>query len=234
MDKPNISKVLTEANKTDLATNAAAIWVILDFMVNLDPATRKRLRKMATKRTGYVLDVYTAVMANPGAIPSTFSIDEYKKDKLLLDDLNLILGLYRPIVEAIEDTILTLGNEMMTQSDTCYGYLQRGAKGNVPLTETINKIATAYKRKSPKMPVVYLISAGGTVVVDGVIPGTRLVNNGTTVIKLKGGNLLASKVRVADIMIDPGNSAIIPKGYTQIAVENTSASIEGSFSVRQK
>ena len=45
---------------------------------------------MATKRTGYVLDVYNAVLANPGAIPTTFNIDEYKKDKQLLDDLNFL------------------------------------------------------------------------------------------------------------------------------------------------
>ena len=35
-------------------------------------------------------------------------------------------------------------------------------------------------------------------------------------------------------MIDPGNSVVIPKGYSVILVENKSTTTEASFSVRQK
>jgi hypothetical protein len=234
MAKPNISAAIAPDDKAALELKASEILAILVFLVNLDPKTRKRLRKMATKRTGYVADVFTAVLANPGAIPSTFDVNEYKKDKQLFDDLLYLFGIFNPIVEAISDTMLMVGNELMTQSDSCYDYLKRAAKDNVPLTETINKIATAYKRQSPKTPNIFTIPAGGSVEVNNVVIGTRLVNNGTTVITLKAGPELPSNVKLDPIDIEPGNSVVIPKGYSVILVENKSATVEAIFSVRQK
>jgi hypothetical protein len=234
MDKPNISHEILPADKTALETNATTILSILKFLINLDSTTRMKLRKMATKRTGYVMAVFNAVLANQNAIPETFNIDEYKKDIQLLSDLTYILSIFSPIIEGIDDTILMLGNELMTQSDSCYNYLQRAAKDNAPLTEVVNKIATAYKRKSPSMPKIFTIAPGGSLQVKNVVTGTRLVNNGTTVISLKGGDELPSKVILAPIKIDPGNSVEIPKGYKNIIVENVSTTSEASFSVRQK
>ena len=234
MPNLNISASIDPADKATLISNASHIMDILKFMVNLDPKTRKRLRKMATKRTGYVKDVYMAVLANSPAIPDTFDIDGYKSDMTLYDDLHELLGYFLPIVEGIQDTMLALGNDLMKQSDTCYNYLQRAAKDNAPLTDTVARIGTAYRRSTPKAATAFTIAAAGATVIEHVKPGTRIVNTGTSVIKFKPGNDLASKVRIAYITIDPGNSEVIPKGYTSIVVENVSTTAEAIFTVRMK
>ncbi len=232
MPNPNISKELTTANKTALDTSAAAIWVILDFLVNLTPKQRKSLRKMATKRTGYVDAVYQAIIAFPSAIPETFNVAEFTKDKVLLDDLKHVLAVFLPIVEALDDTILALGNELMTQSDTCYNYLQRGSKDNAPLTEVVAAIATAFKRGDATPSVVYTIPAGGNIVIGNVVIGSRLVNTGITVIKFNIGDAKAVKAGATEINVEPGNSEVIPKGYDIITVYNASSTVEASFSVK--
>ena len=233
MPNPNISQTISDANKATIAAMPASILAILNFLVNLTPAKRKSLRKMATKRTGYVMAVFAAVIANANAIPLTFDISEYKKDVQLFQDLTNFLNLFRPVVEGMEDTMLMLGNEMMTQSDSCYDFLKRAAKDNEPLTKTVEEIATAYKRKAPAKPATYTIAPNGSVVVEKVLAGTRLVNNGTTVIRFRSGGNKETKIGQEGIVVEPGNSAEIPKGYTTITVANDSGSVDGSFSVRQ-
>jgi len=228
MPNLNISEVLTTEQKETIVTKASDILGVLIFLVNLNPVARKRLRKMATKRAGYVNDVFIAVLANIGAIPITFNIDEYKKDKQLHDDLMFVLNVLRPIVEAVEDTLLMLGNELMTQSDAGYDYLKRAAKGNLPLTQTVAQIATAYKRKAAKAAVTYTIGVGGSVTVENIKANTRLVNLGTTVIRIKADNQSTSTA------VEPGNSELIAVGAKKIAVTNVSVTVEGIFSVRLK
>ena len=227
MSNLNISATLAPADKVLLSDKALEIRTILVFLINLDPAKRKSLRKMATKRAGYVLDVLSAVLANPSAIPTTFSIDEFSKDKALFDDLAFIYNLYRPIIEGIEDTMLALGNELMTQSDTCYTYLKRAAKDNANLTEVVDRIGTAFNQSASKVATTFSIAASGSIVIENVMPESRLVNGGTTIIKVKYSPAV-------EVTVDPGNSELIPAGVKSITVENLSTTVLGSVRVMIK
>ncbi|MGE3824220.1 MAG: hypothetical protein AB7G44_08335, partial [Bacteroidia bacterium] len=90
---PNISAVINPADKAVIEANINGIKALLLFLANLTPAERKRLRKMGTKRTGYVAMVFNAAITNPSAIPSGFDMAEYTKDKVLFDDLAYIKNL---------------------------------------------------------------------------------------------------------------------------------------------
>ena len=228
MPNPLVSATLTQQNKTDFQLSASEMLIILSFLVNLSPTVRRRLRKMATKRAGYVNDVFAAVMANLTAIPETFDITQYKNDKQLADDMLFLINILRPILEGAEDTLLVVGNQLMTYSDTCYTYLKRAAKDNLALTETVAHIATAYKRKAAKAAIKFTLPAGGATTVEHVVGNTRLVNIGTTVIKYKVDNELTYTV------IEPGDSELIATGTKTVTVANVSITQEGIFSIRLK
>src|SRR5258708_1692047 len=154
MANPNISATLTGANQTTIQTSIAAILLLLPFLVNLTPAERKKIRKAATKRQGYINDVYSASINNPTAIPATFDLAEFTKDYNLAIALKAVLNMIKPLVEGIDDTMLGINHEQMEESDMCYGFLQQAAKGNPALTTIVEQISTAFAGQGKKKPGV--------------------------------------------------------------------------------
>jgi hypothetical protein len=230
-----VSASITAAVKAQLGSIVTNILSLLPFLINLTPAARKKIRKMAIKRAGYVADVYNAVMANPSVIPATFSVPEYTKDKVLFDDMAYVINLFETILEALHDTQLQLSHELMQQSDACYDYLKRAAKDNASLSETVKKVGTAFASQGIRSKgVVFQIPAKGIVSVDSVAPGSRIVNNGNTILSFKAGAELAKILKKTAISINPGNAEVIPAGFTSIIVENVSETADGSFTVKIK
>jgi hypothetical protein len=146
----NLSVSLTAAQKADILTQITAVKTSLNFLINLTPEERKRLRKVAEKRQGYVNDVVMAVKANPTAIPGVVDTAEYFKDSQLYLDLSEIFSNLRPLFEGVGDTFMASGNEAITVSDQCYGFLKQAARGNANLTETVKQISKHFDGQGKK------------------------------------------------------------------------------------
>ncbi len=231
MANPNISATLTPANQTTIQTGIAAILVLLPFLVNLTPAERKKLRKMATKRTGYVSAVYNASLNNPNAIPTTFSMPEFTKDFNLDIALKAIRAMLLPLTEGIDDTLLAIGHEQMQESDMCYGFLQQGAKGDAALTAIVQNISTAFAGQGKKKPGVTIsVPAGGSVTIKKVNTAKHLINSGITILGYyKVGDLASSMV-----LLNPSDSVKLPKDFANLVIVNQSATLAGQFTYTQK
>jgi len=141
MSYQNLSVSLTPAQKTTVITQITAVKTTLNFLINLTPAERKKLRKVAEKRQGYVNDVMVAVKANPTAIPAVINTTEYFKDAQLFLDLSEIYAQMITLFEGLSDTFMASGNEAITTTDQCYGFLKQAAKGNSNLSSTVKEIS---------------------------------------------------------------------------------------------
>ncbi len=148
MGYSNISAGVTPAQKLEVKEYIDLIKLILVFLVNLTKKERSSLRKMGPKRKGYVNDVYKALIANPGILPSSFDLNEFTKDVTLSSDLQDIANWLATLAEGIDDTLMAVGNEMMKQSDTGYQYLKTAAEGNETLTGTVDDISRHFERSS--------------------------------------------------------------------------------------
>ncbi len=105
----------------------------------------------------------------------------------------------------------------------------------LPLANVFFLAAYFEGRSKRKSDSVFSIAANSTITVANVVSEKSLVRNGITVLRLKVGAELVSKFPlVSAITVDPGNSAMIPKGWTVLEVTNLSATAAGSFSVRLK
>lgn len=140
MSYQNLSVSLTPAQKATIITQINAVRTSLNFMINLSPAERMKLRKVAEKRQGYVNDVMVAVKANPTVIPASINTAEYFKDAQLFLDLSEIYAQMITLFEGLSDTFMASGNEAITATDQCYGYLKQAAKGNNNLSSTVKEI----------------------------------------------------------------------------------------------
>ncbi len=231
-----ISGEITPTNKTNLEAVTGIVDTELPFLRNATKTERKFLRKMSTGNAGYVDKVYSSVSAHSDLLPTTFSLSDFTKDVKLMADLPYIRQIFQTVLEKLDDSELLLGHDLMKQADYCYAQLKLGAKDNDAVKEAVNEIAAGLKGMgSKKNATIYGISAGNTITVYKVVTGTLLVNKGTTVLKIKAGSELASKVRAMEsLIIEPGNSAMIHKTWTIIEVSNLSNSAEGSFSVKVK
>lgn len=233
--KPNISAVLSDANKLAIKTNIDNSRTLISFGVNLNPEERQRLRKTGSKREGYVVDVYTGCVGNPTSLPGDFSLTEWTKDEVLNKQLIEVREWVASFLEMLEDTILLLGSERIRQADVAYTYLKQSAKTNTSLTELVARIGRQFEGQGrKKADVTFNVGVKGSVEVSRVVPGTKIVNTGNAVICMKAGSELAKIVKREAININPNSSVTIPAGYTSIIVENLSATDEGSFTVHTR
>jgi len=138
-------------------------------------------------------------------------------------------------LELLDDTILFLGNERITQADSAYSYLKQAAKKNSALTELVTRIGRQFEGQGrKKTATTYSIPAKGSIEIPEVVIGTKLVNIGDAIITLKPSADLANKVKAAAITINPNSSVSIPEGYTIILVTNLSKTEDASITVQIK
>lgn len=232
MPQPDL---LYDVSDADLADVMAALLVIrtkLPFLLNLTKNDRKRLRKMGIKFEGYVKENLEAASSFPNAIPDAYPIDNQKKKYKLFDVLTVIANEHNSIGEALADTRLLLGSQLITTSDIYYSSLKNAAKGNITMEEALAKISSIFKRKPPAMPKEFNIPPSGVLNIDNVATGTKLVVSGNGIVRYKAGNQLASKVREPARVVNPSSADTIPSGWTSIEVVNLSQTDATTILVR--
>jgi hypothetical protein len=235
MTKPNLSAVLTDADKEIIKTNVQTSKDLMPWLANLTSDERRKMRKTVSKREGYVVDVYNTSVANSGALPADFRLAEWTKDELLTKQLIEVRECLSSLLESVEDTILLLGNERIHQADTAYGFLKQSAKTNNAITMDIERIARQFEGVGRRKNVsTFNVSPNSEVEVTNVVTGKQLVNTGPTVLVMKAGADLANKLKMVPVTVNPGNAAHIPAGCTTIVVSNTSLDKGGEFSVKTK
>lgn len=144
----NISYVMTPKLKEEIRLKLEGVKTGMPFLVNLTTEERIKLRKIGPQRLGYVTEVNRASNAHKAALAASFNLDEYNKDKTLLNDLAEIQSWLGPLHDTVVNTMIALGSEVMKQSDTAYDYLKLHALKNKDenLSSTIKKISAILKQ----------------------------------------------------------------------------------------
>ena len=231
-----VDGVITPTDKTDLEGFAADATSKMPFLQTASTEERSNIVKMGTKNTGFVADIFAGVHAFSDEMPSSFDMAGFEKDMALKGQLPYVKQLFVSLVEKIDDTDLLLGNDLMNHALKGYALLKLAAKNNAAAKTMVDEIAEYFEgRGKVKSATVFSIAASSTITVANVVSERSLINNGITILKFKVGADLVSKFPlVSPITVDPGNSAMIPKGWTVLEVTNLSATAAGSFSVRLK
>ncbi len=153
MNSSNVSATLSDADRDTIIQKLNEVKALLPFLIALSAAERQKLRKVATKRAGYVASVVEAINAYPTALPADFDAAEFGNDVGLSLVLRQIYDIAVGITQGLDDTMLAVGNDLMQQSDTAYGHLKQSAKKNAALKVIVEQIGTAFagqgKKKTP-------------------------------------------------------------------------------------
>lgn len=154
MPKPNISAVLSDADRTAIKTSVADARGKMPFLVNLDGNEKKKLFKMGPGSVSFVEECLRIAKNNPGILPGNFDVVEFEKDANLTSALSDIGTVLIPLAEGVDDTFMAVGSEAMLQANIVYAQVKLASKSNANMDELKQKLAERYKgqKKNPGNP----------------------------------------------------------------------------------
>jgi hypothetical protein len=124
MGYSNIDASILPEDKTTIKASIDSEKTKMPFLVNLTPSERHDLRKMGANRLSYVSDLNLAANTNQQALPKNFDLTGYNKKVKLFEDLKEIYSWMTPLYEGLESTLMAVGSEVMTLSDSAYAHLK--------------------------------------------------------------------------------------------------------------
>jgi hypothetical protein len=223
---------LTDAQMQEVMEDLDKVALVLVFLKILSADQIRKMRKLGIKYEGYVNEVEETAVSFPVIVPQTRPFADFKDNRTLQSQMLTIFNKVASIHQGLVCSRMLLGHDILSTTDTYYNSIKRSVKNDVALAEAYEKIAEMLSKSGPAEAILFTIPAGGMVTVRKVIPGSLLINKGTTVINIKANETLKAKSKEIPFVIDPMNSVCIPKGWTVIDITNQSASNDGQASVR--
>ena len=126
-----ISATILAADKTAILAAIATIRTKLPFLVNLTPAERQGLPKMADKTLAFDVKCAGYMAAHPELVPSYVSVPELVKDRALMTDLNDIARELGMVTAGLDDTIMLAGSEAYMADLSFYQNVRQAAQRGV-------------------------------------------------------------------------------------------------------
>ncbi|MBW4538923.1 MAG: hypothetical protein KME43_07210 [Myxacorys chilensis ATA2-1-KO14] len=144
---------LSDADLQEIKQAIALIQQKLPFLVTLSTDDRKRLYKLGDKRLAFVQNSLTAAQSNPNILPASFDLPRFTNDYRLATDLTELLMIFTQLSEQVDDTLMAVGSEAMSDSLTVYDYVKTASKktpGLKAIAEQLGSLFKAIRGKSVK------------------------------------------------------------------------------------
>jgi len=105
---------------------------LLPFLLNLTIQERKELFKLGDKGLGFDEKCRTYMASNASLVPSYVTVAEVEKDRVLRTAMLDILRELASLLEAVDDTVLTLGSEILMADLSFYQNVRQAARRGTP------------------------------------------------------------------------------------------------------
>jgi hypothetical protein len=126
-----ISAVLAPADKTTILQKITDTRALLPFLLNLTAQERKELFKLGDKGLGFDEKCKTYMTNNPALVPGFVTVAEVDKDRALRLALLDIQRELASLLEAVDDTVMVLGSEIVMADLSFYQNVKQAAKRGV-------------------------------------------------------------------------------------------------------
>jgi hypothetical protein len=150
MPYQNIDATLSAADLQAIQQAIDTIQQKLPFLITLSLEERKRLYKMGDKRLAFVKNSLNAAQNNRNILPASFDLDGFANDYQLASSLTDLLMRLNQLTEQVDDTLLAVGSEAMSDGLTVYEYVKTAAKktpGLKAIAEQLGNLFKAIKTK---------------------------------------------------------------------------------------
>lgn len=145
MPYQDINETLSDADLQAIKQAVSIIQQKMPFLITLSAAERKRLYKMGDKRLAFVQNSLNAAQTNRNILPASFDLEGFSNDYRLASSLTELLMVLRQLTEQVDDTLLAVGSEAMSNSLTVYDYVKTAAKKTPGLKAIAEQLGTLFK-----------------------------------------------------------------------------------------
>lgn len=131
----------TSLSPTEMGTLTTAFTdinlILKDKVVNLNIDERSRLYKMHNTRHTLALRILDHATNRPDLVPNYANLAGAKKDFEYYNQLITLINITGSLLEALNDTQMAVGSEVMQFCRQFYGSVKMAAEQNVPGTNSI-------------------------------------------------------------------------------------------------
>lgn len=154
MPYKNVDVQLSAKDLSDIKAALKTVQTKLPFLVHLSAQERRRFYKMGDKSLAFVTKSISAAQSNPEILPSSFDISALSRDYQLSRDLFEVQSVLKQLNEKVDDTLLAVGSEAMSNSLSVYDYVKAAAKREPGLKGLAAQLGERFKKiRRPQQPV---------------------------------------------------------------------------------
>jgi hypothetical protein len=145
------SLVITREQQAAALAAIVQVSNLLDGLVTLDPAERRRLPMMGPKSDRFARGIIRLLEQNAQLVPPGVDLPGATADLAALDQLMPILDALQQLTTRVDHTVAALGSDVMDVAQTGYGVLKM--LGNEYGLEDVRKeLGYRWARSSKKAP----------------------------------------------------------------------------------
>ncbi len=162
MPSQNISTQLSDTDLKEIKAALATIETKLPFLVHLTAEERRKRFKMGNKSLSFVSNSLIAAQSNPDILPASFDLKEFSSNYQLATTLTEVHFRLQQLTEKVDDTLMSVSSEAMTDSLTVYDYIKTAAKKTPGLKAIADQLGERFKatrvKASKEAPVPASVS----------------------------------------------------------------------------
>jgi hypothetical protein len=151
MSSQNLSTQLSDSDLEEIKAALATIETKLPFLVNLSTEERRKLFKMGNKSLAFVSNSLMAAQTNPDILPASFDLNEFSSNYQLATTLTEVNLRLQQLSEKVDDTLMSISSEAMTDSLTVYDYIKTAAKKTPGLKAIAEQLGERFKATRSKV-----------------------------------------------------------------------------------
>lgn len=221
---------LTPAEKLTIEANLAASKLISDpFKIVMTASQTKALVKIGPQRIAEVEAIHTKLLKPfPSTIPVTYTLAEFEAMQQERIDSYLMASLHKAEADKYTAHGDIVGNNLYLMGKEGLDSARFQMNTSTGIKTGVEEITTEFfTHTAANGATIYSIAPSMFLIINNLATGKRIINDGITILTMlvEGGNG-ANK-----ITIYPGDSAEVPKTWTNVTVTNVSATSSGSFQV---
>jgi hypothetical protein len=221
---------LTPADVLIIEANIAASKLNSDPLnIVMTAAQTKALVKIGPQRIAENEAIHTKLLKPfPSTIPATYTLAQFEALQQERIDSYIMAGLYKAEADKYTAHGDIVGNNLYLMGKEGLDNARFQMNTSTGIKTGVEEITTEFfTHTAANGATVYSIAPSMSLVINNLVTGKRIINDGITILTMlvDGGNG-ANK-----ITIYPGDSAEVPKTWTNVTITNISATSSGSFQV---
>jgi hypothetical protein len=128
---------LSDATKAQILVKIQELRALLPFLLNLTLEERREPPKMGDKTVAFDQKCQSYMTARPELVPTFVNLPELAKDRTLRLQLADVFNELNSLCEAVDDTMMVVGSEILMSDLSFYQNVRQAAQRNVTGVDVI-------------------------------------------------------------------------------------------------